>query len=150
MTAPVDPTEQVRQLLPAVSLIAVTFLEVSMVRQDMPAPPPDQQFPVNIGLDYQTSDGSAFFRVRVVVVRPDITATVAVLVQYSIPEPDPLTDVAVAMAFAQRVAIPAAYPFARAKMHEVTIDSGTSPILLNVLDPRALGTPSMNEPAGDD
>ena len=36
--------------------------------------------------------------------------------------------------FGEMVALPATYPFARAKLHEITIDTGIPPVLLGILD----------------
>jgi hypothetical protein len=136
MTADEAPeVETLRQLLPQISMLGVLFLHVEMHRKEGEPPEEGLQFPVNIGVLFQTAPGTAAFQVTVSVDRPDISVAVAVAVQYSMPEPDPLTDPTIAGLFAERVAIPAAYPYARAKIHEVTVDAGTAPVTLNVLIP---------------
>ncbi len=125
---------RLRNLLTGSTLGAINFMSLRMERKDAPAPPDGEQFPVNITLGMQVTDEGAAYRVSVGVDRPDIEVAVDVVVFYATPDPSKFLDEAAAQEFGVRVAVPAVYPFARAKLHELTVDSGVRPVMLGILD----------------
>jgi preprotein translocase subunit SecB len=64
----------------------------------------------------------------------DISAKVALAVQYAVPDISAFDDPGVAQMFGERVVMPASYPFARSKLFDLTADTGVPPILLDLID----------------
>lgn len=155
MTAVIDgdsPREIVARLLSESTLAGVNFLEAHMIRKpDVEPVAPDVVFPVEMQIAYQVVDTGAVFRLQVTVDRPDLRASTVVAVEYRISDVHPFGDAAVAQLFGERVALPAAYPFARSKLLELTWDSGVSPVIINILDMARVGlADGTSDPSSSD
>jgi len=127
--------EDLRKALNRCRLDAINFLALSMRRSDGIAPEEGQEFPLDIQLAAQlTDEGGAAYQVKVAVERPDISVSATVGLLYVTTEPELFRKEGVTHAFGELVALPAAYPYLRAKLHEISTDSGVEPILLGILD----------------
>jgi hypothetical protein len=129
-----DLRTQVRGLLEGSRLAAVGFVELSMTRKEGQSPSDEVHFPVDIGMGVQPTDEGVAYRVTIGVERPDMSVSVSVVAVYSSDEPSAFRSPDLAQAFGEMIALPAAYPFARAKLHEITVDTGVPPVLLGILD----------------
>jgi hypothetical protein len=125
---------EVRSLLESTRLAGIAFVALSMTRKEGDAPTSEVQFPVEVELGVQVTDEGAAYRITLSVERPDIEVSVSVVAGYHAQDPSAFAEPHVAQAFGELVALPAAYPFARAKMQELTIDTGAPPVLLGILD----------------
>lgn len=134
MPAETDATEQVRAMLPDVNLTVINILEAAMSRTDQPPVGPGLRFPTQLEVGHQIIEGAIVFRIAVSVDRPDITTRVAVGVMYAVPDTNAFRDEAVVRTFGERIALPAAYPFARSKLFDLTVDSGVPPVVLDLID----------------
>ena len=131
---PTTTDELARELLDRTQLVSMTFLAVSMERKDGDPQAEDASFPVNIQIGLQLTDDGAAYRVGFSVDRPDLSASVTVGLLYRSEKPSDFDTDEAARAFGELVALPAAYPYARSKLQEITVDSGTAPVLLGLLD----------------
>lgn len=129
--------DRVRGLIPSTALTRIEFLEISAQRHDGQPPSPDQQFPVTIEFGYQLNGDYLAYRFRVSVDRPDLSCAVAVGTMHRVADPEAWNDEQTIVYFGENVALPAAYPYARAKLSAITSDMGVAPVLLGLLVPNA-------------
>lgn len=123
------------ELLSAVAFTGINVLEATMVRKDgSQRVAPDEQFPATMEVGYQIVESAAIYRLTISVDRPDLVTRVAIAAQYLCPDTSRFSDPEVARLFGEKVATPAIYPFARAKMWEITTDTGVPPVMLNLID----------------
>lgn len=146
MSSPSSETlrEGVRSLLNTVRLVNIFFVDLSMARKDGPTPAPDAQFPVDLAMGAQSTDENVAYRMTVGVERPDVSVSVSAVALYQSEQISAFQSPEIMQMFGQMVAIPALYPFARAKLQELTIDTGVGrPVLLGILDmTKAVVTPT--------
>jgi hypothetical protein len=125
-----------------------------MVRKEGDTPAPDIRFPVDLAMGAQATDENVAYRMTVGVERPDISASVSAVALFQSEQVAAFQSPEVAQLFGEMVAIPTLYPYARAKLQELTIDTGVGhPVLLGILDmTKAVVTPteqSESEAADD-
>jgi hypothetical protein len=126
---------QVRNLLESTMLVSIAFVALSMTRKEGDTPPLTEQFPVNLEIAVQATGEGAVYRLTAAVERPDISVSVSVLAIYESNQSSAFQAPDVARAFGEMVAIPALYPYARAKMQGLTTDAGVErPVVLGILD----------------
>lgn len=129
-----DANVVVRGMLQQVSLTAINFLEVSMVRKPGEPVGPGLTFPSQLELAHQVVENAVVYKVQVTVDRPDLTVTAALAIMYVVPDVTVFEDNDVQRTFGERIALPACYPFLRSKIFEMTTDCGAPPVMLNLID----------------
>jgi hypothetical protein len=146
-----EATAAISELLREVRLLRIDFLRVGAERiEGSEAVPEGLSFPmqVNAAIGRVQPDQLAF-RVTVDVDRPDVVASAEVAVLYGVNDSNLWDDPTAQRVFGGRIAVPAAIPFVRAKLREVTTDMGVLPVLLGMYEPRPLdAVPAAAEDAG--
>jgi hypothetical protein len=85
-------------------MAGINFIELSMTRKEGDPVALGLEFPATIRIDHQVADGIALFKLVVAIDRPDIVASVGVVVQYQHEDTSPLRDPAVCRVFGEKVA----------------------------------------------
>lgn len=142
-----DVVERVREIIPTATLTTIQFLEVSAARTDEPPFISSGGVPVQLEIAFQLVENTANYKLRVAIERPDVSCAVAVGVQYTVADPTPWNDPDIIICFGQKVALAAAYPFARAKISGITGDMGIPPVLLGMFIPDPAGDEVAEPPA---
>jgi preprotein translocase subunit SecB len=136
----------VRALLPSVELRSVHFDELHAARVEGAASQEGERAPVTIQMELHTAPDFVAYRFRVGVERSDVTAQVSVVAVYGIADDAGWRNQDVQRTFGELVALPAAYPYARTKLHNLTADMGVPPLVLSLIIPSA----GSMAPAGDE
>ena len=133
MTAKTDAMARIGDVLGDAHLTTMVYQSASATRLDGDDNE-DSKLPVNVQMSFQRmAEDQLFFKFDVGTARPDLEASVGVVVGYTVPRSDLWDDDYVTAVFAERIAFPAAYPFARAKLFQMTVDFGVRPVVLDVV-----------------
>ncbi|MCW2521795.1 MAG: hypothetical protein JWO63_130 [Frankiales bacterium] len=134
-TPPDDVVDRVRGILGQAKLGGINYLDLGVRRvPDVEPTPAGQAFPVSMTLGFQVLPAAVIYQLGVEISRPDLDAHVVMAIIYTIPDSTVFEDPDVVRVFGEKVAIPAAYPFARGKMNEITQETGVAPVMLDLLD----------------
>jgi hypothetical protein len=130
--------ETVRALLPSVALQNVYFDEIYAQRVAGEDVQEDGVAETAIGMEVQRTTEALAYRFRINAKRLDVDTTVAVITVYRLEGAhDAFDDGDVQRTFGELVALPAAYPYARTKIHELTSGMAVPPLILGVYVPQA-------------
>jgi len=149
LAAKKDAAARIQPHLAAIVVKFIVYEHLSVTR--MPGEEP-QQLSMTWGVEQQWTSGTdAIFRVKVDANRNDLHCIATVVIGYTLPDADGLwQDSDVAQVFAERVVIPAVYPYVRERFHHLSLDTGARPLLLGVLDPTSVALhPNAPSVAGD-
>jgi hypothetical protein len=145
MTEVANVVETVRSLLPSVELRGVHFDELHAARVDGAISAEGERAPVTIQMELHVGHDFVAYRFRVGVERSDVTARVSVIVAYGVTDGEPWKNEEVQRTFGELVALPAAYPYARTKIQNLTSEMNVPPLILSLVIP----TTGSMAPAGD-
>lgn len=138
--------EKVRSLLGSVSLRGIYFDTINATRSTDEGVD-EGTTSTTIEMEVQIGAESVAYRFRISADRRDVEAAVAVVTVYGVGSLDAFEDAEVQRTFGELVALPAAYPYARTKIHELTSGMAVPPFILDLFIPRAgsmepVGAPS--------